>query len=73
MLSLGKVVDASGLERSLLDLVKVRASQIKAARTALGMHTKEARAFGETEQRLYALNGWRETPFFSHRERAALE
>jgi AhpD family alkylhydroperoxidase len=73
MLSLGKAVDASGLERSLLDLVKVRASQINGCAYCLDMHTKDARAFGETEQRLYALNGWRETPFFSDRERAALE
>jgi AhpD family alkylhydroperoxidase len=73
MLSLGKAVDASGLERPLLDLVKVRASQINGCAYCLDMHTKDARAFGETEQRLYALNGWRETPFFSDRERAALE
>jgi AhpD family alkylhydroperoxidase len=73
MLSLGKAVDASGLERSLLDLVKVRASQINGCAYCLDMHTKDARAFGETEQRLYALDGWRETPFFSDRERAALE
>jgi AhpD family alkylhydroperoxidase len=73
MLSLGKAVDESGLERSLLDLVKVRGSQINGCGYCIDMHTKDARAFGETEQRLYALNAWRETPFFSDRERAALE
>jgi AhpD family alkylhydroperoxidase len=73
MLSLVKAVDASGLERSLLDMVKVRASQINGCAYCLDMHTKDARARGETEQRLYALNAWRETPFFSDRERAALE
>ena len=73
MLALGKAVDASGLERSLLDLVKVRASQINGCAYCLDMHTKDARALGETEQRLYALSAWRETPFYSERERAALE
>jgi AhpD family alkylhydroperoxidase len=73
MLSLGKAVDASGLERPLLELVKTRTSQINGCAYCIDMHTKDARAFGETEQRLYALNAWRETPFFSERERAALE
>jgi len=73
MLSLGKAVEASGLERSLLELVQVRGSQINGCAYCLDMHTKDARAHGETEQRLYALNAWRETPFFSDRERAALE
>ena len=73
MLNLGKAVDESGLERSLLELVKTRASQINGCAYCLDMHTKDARAIGETEQRLYALNAWRETPFFSDRERAALE
>src|ERR1044072_8466122 len=73
MLSLGKAVEASGLERSLLELVKVRASQINGCAYCLDMHTKDARALGETEQRLYALNAWRETPFFSDRERATLD
>jgi AhpD family alkylhydroperoxidase len=73
MLSLGKAVEASGLERSLLELVKVRASQINGCAYCLDMHTKDARAIGETEQRLYALSAWRETAFFSERERAALE
>jgi len=73
MLNLGKAVETSMLERSLVELVKVRASQINGCAYCIDMHTKDARAMGETEQRLYALNGWRETPFFSDRERAALE
>ena len=62
----------SGLEESLLDLVKVRASQINHCAFCLDMHVKDARASGETEQRLYSLDAWRETPFYSDRERAAL-
>jgi AhpD family alkylhydroperoxidase len=73
MLALGKTVDESGLERSILELVKLRASQINGCAYCIDMHTKDARARGETEQRLYALNAWRETPFYSDRERAALE
>jgi AhpD family alkylhydroperoxidase len=73
MLSLGKAAEESGLDRSLLELVKTRASQINGCAYCIDMHTKDARAMGETEQRLYALNGWRETPFFSEKERAALE
>lgn len=63
----------SGLERSLLELVKTRASQINGCGYCLDMHTKDARAAGETEQRLYALSAWREAPFYTERERAALE
>lgn len=63
----------SGLEPSLRELVKTRASQINGCSFCIDMHTKDARAAGETEQRLYALNAWRETPFYSDRERAALE
>lgn len=62
----------SKLEQSLLDLVKVRASQINHCAFCLDMHVKDARASGETEQRLYSLDAWRETPFYSERERAAL-
>jgi AhpD family alkylhydroperoxidase len=65
-------VRESGLESSLLELVRTRASQINGCAYCLDMHTKDARAEGETEQRLYALSAWRETPFFSERERAAL-
>ena len=63
---------SSGLEPSLLELVKMRASQINGCAYCLDMHSKDARAAGETEQRLYALNAWQETPFFTDRERAAL-
>jgi AhpD family alkylhydroperoxidase len=73
MLSLGKAVENSGLERSLVHLVEIRGSQINGCAYCIDMHTKDARASGETEQRIYALNAWRETPFFSDRERAALE
>jgi AhpD family alkylhydroperoxidase len=61
-----------GLEPGLLHLVKTRASQLNGCAFCIDMHTKDARAQGETEQRLYALSAWRETPFFSERERAAL-
>src|SRR5438876_5082545 len=72
MFQLEHYVRNSGLEKSLLELVKVRASQINGCAFCLDMHTKDARAAGETEQRLYALSAWRETPFYSTRERAAL-
>jgi AhpD family alkylhydroperoxidase len=61
-----------GLEESLLLLVKMRASQINGCAYCLDMHSKDARAAGETEQRLYVLNAWRESPFYTDRERAAL-
>ncbi len=61
-----------GLPAPLLHLIKTRASQINGCAYCLDMHTKDARAVGETEQRLYTLPAWRETPFFSERERAAL-
>lgn len=62
----------SGLEQSLLDLMKVRASQINHCAFCLDMHVKDARASSETEQRLYSLGVWRETAFYSEREQAAL-
>jgi AhpD family alkylhydroperoxidase len=65
-------VRQSGLDHRLLELVKTRASQLNGCAYCLDMHTKDARAAGETEQRLYALSAWRETPFFNARERAAL-
>jgi AhpD family alkylhydroperoxidase len=68
----GYVHKSSRLEPSLLELVKFRASQINGCAYCLDMHSKDARANGESEQRLYALSAWRETPFFSDRERAAL-
>ncbi len=73
MLELEKYVANSGLERSLYELVKTRASQINGCAYCIDMHTKDARKEGETEQRLYTLSAWRETPFFTERERAALE
>ena len=72
MAGLEGFVKESGLERSLLELVRMRASQINGCAYCLDMHSKDARAAGETEQRLYELNAWRETPFYSERERAAL-
>lgn len=73
MLELEKYVHGSELERSLYELVKTRASQINGCAYCIDMHTKDARKGGETEQRLYGLSAWRETPFYSKRERAALE
>lgn len=72
MIALEKHIRSSGLEHSLLELVKTRASQINGCAFCLDMHTKDARAAGETEQRLYGLNAWREAPYYSDRERAAL-
>ena len=64
---------AARVERPLYELVKIRASQINGCAYCIDMHTKDARLAGETEQRIYALNAWRETPFFNDRDRAALE
>jgi AhpD family alkylhydroperoxidase len=69
---LSEAVRGSGLEPALLELVKMRASQINGCAYCIDMHSKDARRQGETEQRLYALGAWREGPFFSRRERAAL-
>ncbi|WGR95447.1 carboxymuconolactone decarboxylase family protein [Bradyrhizobium sp. ISRA443] len=65
-------ISASGLEQSLIELVKTRASQINGCAYCINMHTEDARKHGETEQRLYLLNAWRESPLYSERERAAL-
>src|ERR1700744_5974609 len=73
MFCLEKFVRESGLETPLLELVRLRASQINGRACCIDMPTKDARVEGETEQRLYALSAWRETPFFTDRERAALE
>jgi len=73
MLALQQYVDTTGLGSQLLHLVQMRASQINGCAYCIDMHTKDARAEGETEQRLYALDAWRETPFYNQRERAALE
>lgn len=72
MAALGAYVRNSGLEPQLVELVKIRASQINGCAFCIDMHTKDARALGETEQRLYGLTAWSETPFYSERERAAL-
>ncbi len=65
-------IQASGLEKSLIELVKTRASQINGCAYCINMHTADARKQGETEQRLYLLNAWRESPLYTDRERAAL-
>ena len=72
MVALEKAVATSGLETSLIELVKTRASQINGCAFCLDMHTRDARAKGETEERLYLLDAWREAPCYSQRERAAL-
>jgi AhpD family alkylhydroperoxidase len=72
LLQLESYLRECGLDHRLLHLLKTRASQINGCAYCLDMHTKDARAAGESEQRLYALSAWRETPFFNDRERAAL-
>lgn len=73
MLGLERQVHKAGLDGKLLELVKMRASQINGCAYCLDMHSKDARAAGETEQRLYGLPAWREAPYYSAKERAALE
>jgi AhpD family alkylhydroperoxidase len=73
MRALEQHVRQSGLGPLLLELVKTRASQLNGCAFCIDMHTKDARAHGETEQRLYGLSAWRDAPFYSSRERAALE
>lgn len=72
MLQLHGYHGRSELDPKLLELVKMRASQINGCAFCIDMHSKDASAVGETEQRLYALNAWRETPFYTEKERAAL-
>jgi AhpD family alkylhydroperoxidase len=72
MLALETYLNDCGVERSLLDLMRLRASQLNGCAFCIDMHWKDLRAAGESEQRLYALDAWRETPFYSDRERAAL-
>ena len=72
MLALEEYVRSTGIDPTLLHLTKLRASYLNGCAFCVDMHTKEARAAGETEQRLYAIPVWRETPFFTPRERAAL-
>jgi AhpD family alkylhydroperoxidase len=73
MLGLERQVRQAGFDHKLLNLVRMRASQINGCAYCLDMHSKDARAIGETEQRLYGLDAWREAPYYSARERAALE
>jgi AhpD family alkylhydroperoxidase len=73
MLGLEQYLHECGLEQSLIHLVKLRASQINGCAYCLDMHWKDLRAFGENEQRLYSLDAWRECPWYTDRERAALE
>jgi AhpD family alkylhydroperoxidase len=72
MLALQATVEKSGLEKSLLELIKIRASQINKCAYCLHMHTRDARKAGETEERIYLLDAWRESSLYSERERAAL-
>ena len=73
MFGLEKYLQTTQLTKTHKELIKIRASQINGCAYCLDMHTKDARADGETEQRIYTLDAWRETPFFTDRERAALE
>ena len=73
LLGLEKYISESGLDHKLIHLIKMRASQINGCAYCIDMHSIDARALGETEQRLYALDAWREGPFFTDRERAALK
>lgn len=72
ILGLEKFIESTPLTRTHKDLIKIRASQINGCAFCIDMHTKEARKAGETEQRIYALNAWRDTPFFTNEERAIL-
>src|SRR5713226_8290836 len=72
MLGLDRYLHGCGLEESLLHLIKLRASQINGCAFCLDMHWKDLRAIGESEQRLYSLDAWRECPYYTDRERAAL-
>lgn len=73
LLSVGNYVKNSRIEKPLQELVKIRVSQINGCAYCLDMHWKDARALGETEQRLYGLSAWHESPYYSERERAALQ
>src|SRR5581483_7662882 len=70
--SVETVIAASGLDPMLIELVKIRASQVNGCAYCIHMHTKDARAKGETEERIYLLDAWRESPLYSDKERAAL-
>lgn len=72
MMGLQAFVNESGLDKTLGELIKIRASQINGCAFCLNMHTKEARQMGETEQRIYGLSAWQEAPYYTDKERAAL-
>lgn len=72
VLGLERFIESTPLTRIHKDLIKIRSSQINGCAFCINMHTKDARKAGETEQRIYALNAWRDTPFFSEEERAIL-
>lgn len=72
LVEFGNAVEQSGLEASLMELVKIRASQINGCAICLHMHTRDARKLGESEERIFMLDAWRESPLYSGRERAAL-
>jgi len=72
MIAMDKYVESTRLTQTHRDLIKIRASQINGCAFCIDMHTRDARKAGETEQRIYALNAWRETPFFTPEERAIL-
>lgn len=72
VLGMEKFIESTPLTRTHKDLIKIRASQINGCAFCIDMHTKDARKAGETEQRIYALNAWRDTPFFTEEERAIL-
>ncbi|MBT2664148.1 carboxymuconolactone decarboxylase family protein [Bacillus sp. ISL-4] len=73
MVELEEYKKTTGIDSKLIELIKIRASQINGCAYCLDMHTKDARAMGETEQRIYCLSAWRESPFYSEPERAVLE
>jgi len=72
MMELEMAIGAAGIDKTILELVKIRASQMNGCAFCLNMHTQDARKLGETEQRIYVLPAWREAPFFNDEERAAL-
>ncbi|UQZ83526.1 Carboxymuconolactone decarboxylase family protein [Paenibacillus konkukensis] len=72
MLGLEKYTAGTTIDKKLKELIKIRASQLNSCAFCIDMHTRDAREMGETEQRIYALNAWRETPYFSDEERAVL-
>lgn len=72
ILGLEKFIESTPLTRTHKDLIKIRASQVNGCAFCIDMHTKDARKAGETEQRIYSLNAWRDTPFFTNDERAIL-